>query len=117
MKSYLDLAYVYNGFEDVLKLFDKVLENTTSIYDFKDVGDKYELKLAVPGFNKNDVTVEVKENHLYVVAKKSSNQTKSAVIPLLAYDYQDISAKVEDGLLTIHLTKKAQEKAKKIQVL
>lgn len=115
-RSLFDSAYVYSGFEEILKAFDKVLE-TSSPYEFKDMGDKFELKLAVPGFNKNDVTVEEKEKHLLVVAKKSSNQTRSAVIPLLAYDYQDIVAKVEDGLLTIHLTKKMAEKSRKIDVL
>jgi HSP20 family molecular chaperone IbpA len=115
-RSIFDSAYAYKGFDEVMKIFDDIFE-TSSIYQFKDVGEKFELKLAVPGFNKNDVTVEEKEKHLYVVAKKSNNQTKSAVIPLLPYGYQDIVAKVEDGLLTIHLTKKTAEKTKKIEVL
>lgn len=115
-RSLFDNAYVYSGFEDVLKVFDKIFENN-SIYDFKDVGDKFELKLSVAGFNKSNVTVEEKEKHLYVVAKKEGNQTRSAVIPLSGYDYQDIIAKVEDGLLTIYLTKKIAEKSKKIEVL
>lgn len=121
MKKLFDTAYVHRGFQDVIEQMFGALDEAiggvfpSTPYEFKDKGDVYQLNLGVPGFKKNEVTVEEKEKHLYVTAK-NAERSKAAVIPLLSYDYQDITAKVEDGLLTITLSKKTAEKLRKIDV-
>ena len=121
MTKLFDSAYIYRGFDKVLKdLFgdiEDVLGNFTkdSPYEFKDKGDVFELKLAVPGYKKEHVKIEEKDKMLMVSAK-NGDRSRSAVIPILEYEFKEIKAKVEDGLLTISLVKKEPEKSRVIKI-
>ena len=41
--------------------------------DVKDAGDHYEMDIDLPGFNKEDITAEVKDGYLTVSANKAEN--------------------------------------------
>lgn len=77
------------------------------------------LTLEVPGFSKNDLTVEVdqKENLITVTGEKEINGKIRKInksirdYRLRNIDLKNIEAKVEDGILYIHL-KEVEEKVK-----
>ena len=80
------------------------------------------ISLEVPGANSQTVTVEVKDQILSVEAKSSLTYHG---MPLLykrsfqlsdAVDVENISAKTQDGVLTVTLPKSERAKVHRIQV-
>jgi HSP20 family molecular chaperone IbpA len=96
--------------------------------DVKDAGDHYEMDIDLPGFNKEDITAEVKDGYLTVSANKAENNdekdNEGHYIKRERYTgsmsrsfyvgedvtEKDISAKFNNGTLSIAVPKKDEKK-------
>ena len=108
------------GFDDIFDQLSSMSKYVNDIpnyppYNIKKVGkDKYQLDMALAGFSKVDVKVEVKENTLTVSASSSDKEDDSYVHKGIAkrafkrhwtlvehLEVQD--AKLKDGVLTVDM--------------
>lgn len=115
------LKKTYIGFDNLQNFFDSVSESNFSYppYNIEDCGDFYKLTMAVAGFKISNLDIEVKENFLIVSGKKE--KSKDSLLWkgisdrefsrkfILTDDLEVNEASLEDGLLTVTLTKKTQE--------
>ena len=76
----LDFAPLYRatvGFDQIADLMDRVLTNDAGTQSYppynieKTADDAYRISIAVAGFSSDEIEVEVKENALFVSAKKA----------------------------------------------
>ena len=94
--------------------------------DVKENGDKYEVAVDLPGFDKNDVKVELRDGYLTIGAQKAVNkENKDEGKYLRKERYEgsvsrtfyvgedvtekDINASYKNGVLTLELPKKDQK--------
>jgi len=112
------------------KIFDSLLEvskiNTSNFppYNIRKLGDgKYEIELALAGFTKDDITVELKEGTLSVSAKTEEKDSDNLVHQGIASrsvlrkfslsDYMEIKdADFKDGILKIKCFENIPEEKK-----
>ena len=111
------------------RLFDQLASNsrvTTSYppYDIiKDDDYNFKIEMALAGFNKKDIEVEVTENLLTVKSVKENTQDNKNIYKGISYrkftrgftiadDIEVKDAKLEDGLLTIELERIVPEEKK-----
>jgi len=117
------------GFDDIFDQFDRLLDTPAPTYPpynlikSKD-GDNYKIQIALAGFDKSDVDVEVKENTLTVKSKKDTVESEEEVLYkgistrsferswTLADDMKVHGAKFENGLLEISLERIIPEEKK-----
>lgn len=118
----------YNPFED-LDDMQRRLFGETAITDFKtdirDNGEDYLLEADLPGFKKEDITVEIEGDTLTIRAERSSeNEEKdgkgnfvkrersygsfSRCFDMTGIRTEDVSAAYEDGVLKLTLPKKQE---------
>lgn len=117
----------YSFFSPLLNLFDipdffDSEEVDVLRTDVKDAGDKYALEMEVPGIDKKDVKIAVKNGYLVVSAKfsrkeddpskkyihferESGSYTRSFYVGN-HLTTKDITAKIENGMLYIDVPKK-----------
>ena len=78
-----DLAPLYRatvGFDQIADLMDRVLSDTASTPSYppynieKTADDAWRISIAVAGFSNDDLSVEVRENALYVSARKAAEE-------------------------------------------
>ncbi len=125
------------GFDKMFDRIDEILRmNQTSVnyppYNLMKVNEnRYVIELAVAGFKQGEVTVEVKENELTIEGKQTpvdyngdslewihhgiSGRDFVRVFTLADY-VEVISAKQENGILTIELERKIPEEKKPKQI-
>ena len=127
---------VFDPFKNLTVGFDDIFDQLSSMsryvndipnyppYNIKKVGkDKYQLDMALAGFSKDDVKVEVKENTLTVSASSSDKEDDSYVHKGIAkrafkrswtlvehLEVQD--AKLKDGVLTVDMKLNLPEEKK-----
>ena len=112
------------------KIFDSLLEvskiNTSNFppYNIRKLGDgKYEIELALAGFTKDDIKVELKEGTLSVSAKKEEKDSDNLVHQGIASrsvlrkfslsEYMEIKdANFKDGILKIKCFENIPEEKK-----
>ena len=112
------------------KIFDSLLEvskiNTSNFppYNIRKLGDgKYEIELALAGFTKNDIKVELKDGTLSVSAKKDDKDSDNLVHQGIASrsvlrkfslsEYMEIEdADFKDGMLKIKCFENIPEEKK-----
>ena len=112
------------------KIFDSLLEvskiNTSNFppYNIRKLGDgKYEIELALAGFTKNDIKVELKDGTLSVSAKKDDKDSDNLVHQGIASrsvlrkfslsEYMEIEdADFKDGILKIKCFENIPEEKK-----
>ena len=112
------------------KIFDSLLEvskiNTSNFppYNIRKIGDgKYEIELALAGFTKDDIKVELKEGTLSVSAKKEEKDSENLVHQGIASrsvlrkfslsEYMEIEdADFKDGMLKIKCFENIPEEKK-----
>ncbi len=77
-----DLAPLYRatvGFDQIADMMDRVLTDNQSAPSYppynieKTADDAWRISIAVAGFSEDDLSVEVRENALFVAAKKSDD--------------------------------------------
>lgn len=99
--------------------------------DIKELDDKYELRIDLPGVTKDDITIEVQEDNILITAKKAGKKDEKdkdgAFIHKERYegemqrsfyigekiDKDSIKAKLENGVLFIEATKTTPTKLEK----
>ena len=117
------------GFDNIFDQFDRLLDTPAPSYPpynlikSKD-GDNYKIQIALAGFDKSDVDVEVKENTLTVKSKKDTVESEEEILYkgistrsferswTLADDMKVHGAKFENGLLEISLERIIPEEKK-----
>ena len=130
------------GFDNVFDHFESLFDEDLKIpshnyppYDIKKVGeDKYNIEVALAGFNKKDIEVVSKENTLTVKSKKeetSDDKDKKGEVLhkgiskryferswTIAEDVKVNGAELKDGLLTVSLERiiPEEKKAKTIDI-
>ena len=117
------------GFDDIFDQLSSMSKYVNDIpnyppYNIKKVGkDKYQLDMALAGFSKDDVKVEVKENTLTVSASSSDKEDDSFVHKgiakrafkrqwTLAEHLEVQDAKLKDGVLTVDMKLNLPEEKK-----
>jgi HSP20 family protein len=102
------------------------------VADVKEDEDKYTVTLEVPGIDKKDLKIKIKENSLMVEGEKkeeSKEEGESYLRVERTYgnfrrafnfasdlDEKKVNAEFEDGILTVVLPKSEKEKPKEIEV-
>ena len=98
--------------------------------DVKDVNDHYEVAVDLPGFQKDEVNVELENGYLTISAAKGldkdENDKKGRYIRQERYagacsrsfyvgdmEPEDVSAKYEDGILKLSMPKQAKKELPK----
>ncbi|MGZ3900880.1 MAG: Hsp20/alpha crystallin family protein [Bacteroidia bacterium] len=103
--------------------------------NIKETDLNYLLEVAVPGMDKKDFKIELKNNMLVISAKKENMQeekdkegryvrkefgfqsfTRSFTLPENTVDAENITANCKDGILNVLIPKKEAEKAKAIEI-
>lgn len=103
--------------------------------DIKDNGDAFELSAELPGFNKEDISIDIDKDRLVISAEHSENKDEkdengkyirrersygsfTRSFDISAVNASAISAKYENGVLTLNLPKKTpeQEGARRLQI-
>ena len=96
--------------------------------DVKEHDDHYDLEVELPGFKKEDLTVELNDGYLTITAEKSHDQNKEQDGKLVRQERyagvmsrsyyvgedlktEDIHGKYEGGVLTLSIPKREEQKA------
>ena len=96
--------------------------------DVKEHDDHYDLEVELPGFKKEDLTVELNDGYLTITAEKSHDQDKEKDGKLIRQERyagvmsrsyyvgedlktEDIHGKYEGGVLTLSIPKREEQKA------
>lgn len=119
------------GFDDIFNQFDRMLDTPTPSYPpynlIKD-GDNYKIQLALAGWSKDNVDIEVKENTLTVKSKKDLVENEQEHLYkgistraferswTLSDEMKVQGAKFENGLLEISLERIVPEEKKPRQI-
>lgn len=107
----------------------EVSKATVPAVNIAESEEEYKLELAVPGLKRDDIKINVEDHRLTISSEKeSSNEEKteeyhkrefnyasfrrSFTLPELEIDEDNIDAKFEDGILTVHLPKREEAKPK-----
>ena len=122
---YYSIANIFDEFKKSDSIFNNfrsfdialALSNKQPISDFvlSDDGSKYTLELKVPGYSKDDITVELVNDELFITGKseKYGNFKKE----YYSIDSDEIDATVENGILTISIpTNKKKQKKQLIKI-
>ncbi|MCR5100790.1 MAG: Hsp20/alpha crystallin family protein [Butyrivibrio sp.] len=139
-----DVCNYRNPFEEMDRMFEDFWGNGSSLEttsgmktDVLDKGDHFELDADLPGFKKEDISVDLKDDVLTISASHNENKDEkdedgkyirrerrsssySRSFSVAGLKPEDIDAKYENGVLTVNLPKKELEKkeeeAKKIEI-
>ncbi len=123
----------YSFFKELDNLSDGWLTRTaTPRVDVVETKESYELTAELPGFKKDDVTVQVQDGVLQLTANVETKETKDETQWLLRerraqtfqrsfrlprdVDGETISAEFRDGLLVLTLPKKEESKPKVVAI-
>lgn len=112
--------------------FNIPLKYEVPLYDLVDEGDKYVLEVELPGVDRKDIDLYVKDNKLYISAKRKTqtSEKKEGVVRMersyLGFrrvielpedaDTDNIKAKYKDGILKVEIPKKPEKLGKKVNV-
>lgn len=121
------------GFDRLFQQAEAKLQNIASypphnVIKLDEAGDKYTLEFAVAGFKREDVTLEVVDNTLVVRGQREVDTAsvtyihhglakRSFVKQIALSEYVEVAgAKMEDGILAVHLERKVPEAKKPKQI-
>jgi len=106
-------------------LLDRLLRNPNTVsertFEFDEQADAYALKMEFPGFDKKEVSVEIEQDILTVAAfrkceEEEVSETKRSVRLPKDVEIGKAKAKLENGVLSIHLPKKVAPKPLKLKL-
>lgn len=99
------------GFPTLSSFFDWESDS----YSYKVEDDKVSFEVELPGFKKDQVTIEVIDSVLYIKAKTDKRSVKHSFGLGRDVDGAKAVARLEDGILTVELPRVAEaEKAKTV---
>ena len=121
---------IFNFLNDVLgedseQLHNKAVRKMTPLVNIKETEKTFELEVAVPGFDKKDINVEVVKDILTISSKREEeNKVENDTIKRMEFSYdefqrsftvpedadvENINAKSTNGVLHITLPKKEEK--------
>ena len=125
---------LFNLWNDIDKSYDSMPVNACRT-DIKDAGDKYVMESELPGFEKNDIKLDINGEFLVISAEHTAeseekdDKTKyirrerrfgsyKRSFDISDVDAEAISAEYKNGILTIELPKKkpAEPVAKRLEI-
>lgn len=129
-------APVLNPFFDNFfdsEFFDTRSGGSAPLANIKEREDQFEVELAVPGFDKNDIQIDLNDGLLTISSEKTSeNEDKDTHYSRREFQYasftrsfrlpdnvneDDIQAKFNNGVLEVHIPKaKELKKSKSIEI-
>ena len=119
-----DLFNVFNDFDK--DFFGKNMPVSSCRTDIRDAGDKYVMESELPGFEKEDIKLDISGSYLVISAEHSSDDGKQddngnyirrertygsyqRSFDISDVDAEAISAEYKNGILVIDLPKKKHE--------
>ena len=101
--------------------------------DITDTGDAYKLEAELPGFNKEDIKIDIEDGRLTISAEHSTDEktekdnyvrrerycgSYSRSFDITGIDEEAIGAEYKDGILVLNMPKKAPEqpKARRLEI-
>ena len=119
LKKY-DRSYAPSVLNDPLTFVDEILDNFWGSYnttlDLVPDDDNYIFDVELPGFNKEDVNVSIKQNNLILNAKNKKRERNKTITLPQDINAEKISANLKNGVLTITIPKKVKGSSKRIKV-
>lgn len=114
-------TYLYNyNYNDLFnfrsrgpKLWSEILGNHL---DIQESDAEYSFAVEVPGVKQKDINISLEKDILSVVAKNDKYNYEKSFRLSEKVDLEKVGASLEDGVLTIHLPKKAQVQPKRIEI-
>ena len=118
---------LFNVFNELDKdLFSDSMQVNSCRTDIRDAGEKYIMESELPGFEKEDISIDIKDSYLVISAeRRNSSDAKSDSEKYIrrersyssykrSFDISDvnadeINAEYKNGILTIELPKKKHE--------
>jgi HSP20 family protein len=103
------------------RLFESITDMgaTTGSYRTERTESGWLLELALPGVTKEDVTITTEDSNLLIGIDSSSGWVKKSkktfTIPQSA-DIESIFAEMKDGILSVKLSTKKEQKTKSIKI-
>jgi HSP20 family molecular chaperone IbpA len=106
------------GFERAKSFLPSRYGNESDIRNYEELNDSYNMDLYVPSYNKSNITVKVEKNVVSVSSTKENEDGQ--VLHRLKInekvDIKNISAKVQDGVLSLILPKKKEQMGVEIKI-
>ncbi len=117
---------LFNVFNELDKdLFSDSMQVNSCRTDIRDKGEKYVMESELPGFEKEDISIDIKDSYLVISAERRNTDEKNDSDKYIrrersyssykrSFDISDvntegINAEYKNGVLTIELPKKKQE--------
>jgi HSP20 family protein len=101
------------------KSFWEELESPKNrVYEIRNAEQGIILETDMPGIKDKDLRIEVKDTWLIVCAKSEERKREYKMRHYISQDYDttNISAELEDGILSISIPKKVETPGRKIEV-
>lgn len=106
--------------------FNDTMQVNSCRTDIRDAGDKYVMESELPGFDRDDISIDIKDSYLVISAerKKSSDENNKdnkyirrersyssykRSFDISDVDSENINAEYKNGVLTVDLPKKKHE--------
>ena len=117
--------------DDIFDDFMPTMQDDNMKCDVYEKDDKYHIELDTPGFNKEDINIEVKDGCLVITAEKkeeTEDKDKNYLRRERSYgkyqrsfnlgdlDSENIEAEFKNGILKITVPKKAEAPKKVIEI-
>lgn len=118
---------LFNVFNELDRdFFNDSMQVNSCRTDIRDNGDKYVMESELPGFEKDDINIDIKDSYLVISAEKKNcsdekndsdkyiRRERSCSSYKRSFDISDvnteeINAEYKNGILTIELPKKKHE--------
>ena len=105
---------------DALTFADELIDTLCGFYytqlNVNEDEESYSFEVDLPGFTKNDIKVDLKQNNLILTAKNDSRERNKTVTLPQDIDGDKISASLKNGVLNITIPKKVKGDCKRIKV-
>lgn len=104
---------------DLFNIFDSdysYLKRKNKNINFKEKEDCFEFYASLAGFKKEEVSAKTEEGIVYIVAENESDATSYSFSLPEETDASSLSAKYENGLLTVKVPKVEKAKPKTILI-
>lgn len=116
--GHVSYSPIFNSFDNLIdQAFDKLSNSYSSRLKLNEADSCYELSIDLPGYSSKDIDTSIEDYTLTIAAK---NEKRGETIRTVALwdgiDFEKVSGKIEDGILTISLPKLEKAKPKKIKV-
>tara|TARA_R110000751_G_scaffold100607_1_gene194574 strand:+ start:127 stop:504 length:378 start_codon:yes stop_codon:yes gene_type:complete len=115
--------YAPSVFNNSLTFVDDILDNFWGSYhttiEATEEDDKYYFELELPGFDKKEIDVSIRDGELKVSAcnKKEKRERSKRIILPKDINPDTISAELKNGMLKISIEKQVKESVKRIKVV